>query len=608
MKDKFEGIKNSIIQYLQSEKGIQLQEDQLIIRSNAKTEHGEYGLPIFGIAKQCNLAPNVLAEELVKAVKSDYVQDMIAVNGFLNFRMSNLFWHEILNDEIVNFNPLSKGKVLVEFCSPNTNKPLHLGHIRNILLGWSVSQILNKTGYDVIRTQVVNDRGIAICKSMVAWEQYGEGATPETSGMKGDHFVGKYYVLFETKFKEEYEDFQFTDMGISVYVAHKKAEQSIPDFFKAYKNEYFNRYSKLGKKAKEVLQLWEQNDNEVRALWRKMNDWVLSGFEKTFQSLNISFHENYFESDTYELGRDIILEGVKKGWFTQREDQSVWVDLTEQGMDEKLLLRSDGTSVYMTQDIGMARMRYNKYHFDKTIYVVADEQDYHFKALFETLAKIGEPYTKGLYHLNYGMVELPSGRMKSREGTVVDADDLIDEVIAEANKNSQERGELGEMKHEDQYEIIRKIGMAALKYHLIKVQPKKKMIFDPKESVDLQGHTGPYIQNAYVRIRSIIRKIEDVKTADFKSYEAVDQEKDLLVLLLAYKDRLEEAAEKYDPSVIANYAYELAKSYHRFYHDISILRAESEVAKAFRIHLSNRVAETLAESMLLLGIEMPEKM
>ncbi|HMG14328.1 MAG TPA: arginine--tRNA ligase [Saprospiraceae bacterium] len=611
-------IKKQVADFLNILKAdLNVESDSIQIKIN-KTDHdGEFTILVFPLAKMLGLSPQELSVKLndmfAKHIENKEFSSS-PVGGFLNLRMNNEFWinrlNSFVNEDLKQLFLKTNQTVFVEFSSPNTNKPLHLGHIRNILLGWSVSKILERAGNKVIRTQVINDRGIAICKSMVAWQLFGNGVVPETAGIKGDHFVGDYYVRFETEFKAEYTEWQESLIGKNRYEELKRESESSQDFYDRYKNTYFNEVSKLGNLAKVSLLKWERHDPDTLALWNKMNGWVLNGFEVSYKNLGVSFDINYFESKTYTLGREIIREAIEKGIFYQKPDSSVWINLEDVGLDEKLVLRSDGTSVYITQDIGMANMRFNEFKFDKCIYVVADEQDYHFKVLFETIKKLKEPYAEHLYHLSYGMVELPSGKMKSREGTVVDADELIEEVISEARNNSVERGEVSELSKEEQEEIVRKIGMAALKYHIIKVHPKKRMIFDPKESVDLQGHTGPYIQNAYVRIKSIYRKLdtEVIAQSSYQDHIINTEEKELLLQLYDYKNVIQLSANSFDPSLVANFAYNLAKAFHRFYHEHSILKAENESARAFRILLSKSVGNTLQDAMELLGIEMPEQM
>jgi len=495
--------------------------------------------------------------------------------------------------------------VLVEFSSPNTNKPLHLGHIRNILLGWSMSRILEAVGNDVKRVQIVNNRGIAICKSMLAWKLFGEGETPDSANVKADHFVGHWYVRFEQEFQKEYAEWQQSDIAESLLAGSDMEDGA---FFKSYKNKYFNEYSEVGKQAKDLLLKWENEDSETLNLWRMMNGWVYRGFDETYERLQVSFDKLYYESETYLLGKEMVEQGLESGVFFKKNDGSVWVDLTDAGMDEKILLRSDGTSVYLTQDLGTAHLRYQDFGTERMIYVVADEQNYHFKVLFETLKRLDEPYAEGLYHLSYGMVDLPEGRMKSREGTVVDADDLLDEVYEEARKAAAERGEIEGLSEEKQDEIIRKISIAALKYFIIKVDPKRRMTFNPADSVDMQGQTGPYIQNAYVRIQSIMRKAGGRPDTVAGDYTLNQEERDLLTQLSEYSQLVVSAAEQYNPGLIANFCYQLAKTLHRYYHDYRILNAETETARDHRLLLIEQVSAILKNGMHLLGIEMPERM
>ncbi|MEZ5048917.1 MAG: arginine--tRNA ligase [Saprospiraceae bacterium] len=591
--------------------GVDIDDSTVIVNQTKPEFEGEFTLVMFPYSKQLSKAPQVIGNEVGTAFKSKaYIDDFNVVQGFLNLKMSNEFWIEQIHENhliIENTNDSSR-KIMVEFASPNTNKPLHLGHIRNILLGWSVSQILEKAGYEVVKTQIINDRGIAICKSMLAWQLYGEGKTPSSTDIKGDHFVGDFYVLFENKFQEEYKNWQNSSEAESLYLDNKKKEESQEVYFKGFKNDYFNQYSQLGSQAKQMLLDWESGNESVVSLWKMMNGWVYEGFEETYRRLGVEFDKLYYESDTYLLGKKVVNDGLEVGVFYKNEDGSVWIDLEDAGMDQKIVLRSDGTSVYITQDIGTAMLRYQDYKMDEMVYVVADEQDYHFQVLFETLKRLNQPYANGLHHLNYGMVDLPSGRMKSREGTVVDADDLMNEVIAEAKANTDERGELSELSAIEKTNIVEKIGLGALKYHIIKVNPKKRMIFDPAESLDMHGQTGPYIQNAFVRIQSILRKVEVKNSNDFADYLVLDIEKELVQLIMDFPFVLQNAAERLDPSEIANYSFNLAKHFHRYYHEVRILKAESESAFNFRILLCQKIAESIEESMKLLGIEMPERM
>lgn len=585
------------------------------ITGTRKEFEGDYTIVVFPFTKMARKKPAQIAEELGQYLVDsiEHLESYNVIKGFLNLVVSDTYWKQFLqkiaDQKDYGLQARNGKKAMVEFSSPNTNKPLHLGHIRNILLGWASAQLLDAAGYDVVKVQIVNDRGIAICKSMLAWQKYGEGATPTSTGTKGDHFIGSYYVLFEQKFKAEYSEWQATAEGQSLFKQKQKEGQDEAAFFKAYKNTYFNEYSQLGAAARKMLQAWEANDEATVALWKKMNGWVYEGFEQTYKNLGVSFDKLYFESNTYLLGKDIVKQGLEDKVFYQKEDGSVWADLEDAKLDHKIVLRSDGTSVYMTQDLGTAHLRYKDFGTERMVYVVADEQDYHFKVLFEILKRLGEPYAEGLHHLSYGMVDLPSGKMKSREGTVVDADDLMAEVIEEAKKGTAERGDIGSLSAEEQADVIRRIGIAALKYFIIKVNPKKRMIFDPKESVDMQGNTGPYIQNAYVRVISVLRKAAVEDTSGASEYTDIkQQEKDILSMLHAFPGSIVQAAENYDPSLIASYCYELAKAYHRFYHDLSIIRAESEAAKLFRIQLSAAVSNVLKRAMHLLGIAMPKRM
>ncbi len=611
-----EKISHAVVTAIESVYGVSVPVSEVVLQDTKKEFKGEFTVLTFPFVKSVKNAPEQIADQIGSHLLQ-HDENIVGYNvlkGFLNLELSQNALHEILRSIGSDTNywrfPSNGQSVMVEFASPNTNKPLHLGHIRNILLGWSTNKILTANGYNVIKTQVVNNRGIAICKSMLAWQLWGEGSTPEHSNVKGDHFVGNYYVLFEQKFKEEYAAWQESSEAISLLNDKKPADVSADAFFKQYKNEYFNKYSKLGAAAREMLIRWEESDPETIALWEKMNGWVYEGFDVTYAKLGVDFDKIYYESDTYLLGKSIVDKGLASQTFYKKDDGSVWIDLENQGLDQKLVLRSDGTSVYITQDLGTADIRYEEFGVKRMVYVVADEQNYHFQVLFAISKALNAPYADGLHHLSYGMVELPSGRMKSREGTVVDADDLIDEVIQEARNMAEERGEIGALDPADRDEILRKIGMGALKYFMIKVNPQKKMIFDPKESVDMQGNTGPYIQNAYVRIQSILRKSTEgtSSTIDSSTHVIEEAEKQILLLILQYREVLAQAGKDMDPSAIAAYCYQLAKAFHKFYHDCPILSAESESARLFRIQLSKIVALGLYEGMDLLGIEMPDRM
>jgi arginyl-tRNA synthetase len=595
--------------------GLDISENLLPITPTRKEFQGDFTVVTFPLTKLAKKKPDIIGEELglILVKNLPEIDSFNVIQGFLNLSFVPSFWNAFVlslqDNPTFGELPANGERVLVEFSSPNTNKPLHLGHIRNILIGWSVSKILKAAGFDVFNVQIINDRGIAICKSMLARKIWGADKTPENTGIKGDFFVGSYYVLFEQKFQEEYATWQLTAEAREVFESKKKDDQSEVAFFKSYKDLYFNAYSELGKQAAEMLRNWEAGEEETIATWSQMNQWVYAGFDYTYQLLGVHFDKLYYESETYLLGKDIVQAGIEKSVFYKEADGSVWIDLTDVKLDKKVVLRKDGTSVYITQDLGTAELRYDDFKANKMIYVVADEQNYHFQVLFEIAKKLKVPFAEGLHHLSYGMVDLPTGKMKSREGTVVDADDLIAEVVLEARKNSEERGVLADLTDAERSEIIRKIGLAALKYFIIKVQPQKRMTFDPKESVDMQGQTGPYIQNAFVRIQSVLRKAGDFDANIAENYiEFVLEEREIIQQLYQYPSVIEESALQYDPSAIANYAYALAKNYHRFYHEHSILKADDLAVRSFRLCMSKAVGSVLNHSMNLLGIEMPDKM
>ncbi len=595
--------------------GLDISDNLLPITPTRKEFQGDFTVVTFPLTKLSKKKPEIIGEELGQLLVRDFSElaSFNVIQGFLNLSLVPSFWNSFVlslqDNPSFGELPANGEQVLVEFSSPNTNKPLHLGHIRNILIGWSVSKILKAAGFDVFRVQIINDRGIAICKSMLARKIWGADKTPQNTGIKGDFFVGSYYVLFEQKFQEEYAAWQLTAEAKGIFDAKKKEDQSEVAFFKSYKDLYFNAYSELGKQAAEMLRNWEAGEEETIAIWSQMNQWVYAGFDYTYRLMGVHFDKLYYESETYLLGKDIVQEGIEKSVFYKEADGSVWIDLTDVKLDKKVVLRKDGTSVYITQDLGTAELRYNDFKASKMIYVVADEQNYHFQVLFEIAKKLKVPYAEGLHHLSYGMVDLPTGKMKSREGRVVDADDLIAEVVLEARKNSEERGVLADLTDVERSEIIRKIGLAALKYFIIKVQPQKRMTFDPKESVDMQGQTGPYIQNAFVRIQSVLRKAGDFDASIAGNYlEFVLEEREIIQQLYQYPNVIEESALQYDPSAIANFAYALAKNYHRFYHEHSILKADDLAVRSFRLCMSKAVGSVLNHSMNLLGIEMPDKM
>lgn len=606
-------LTDHIKQLLNEEFSLDVHSGDILINATRPEFEGQYTLVVFPLAGRMKLPPPLAAEKIGALLVEKYrITAYNVVKGFLNLTLEPGLWKELLQTIIMGDSygqVQSKNEtILVEFSSPNTNKPLHLGHIRNILLGWSMYEILSAAGYNVVRTQIINDRGIAICKSMLAWEKWGNGATPDSTAKKGDHFVGDFYVLFETEFRKEYMQWQESEAGQNAYQTGGGKEETSEAFFARYKNHYFNTQSPLGGEARKMLIQWEQNDPYVIELWRRMNQWVYDGFDETYRRLGVRFDHVYYESVTYLLGKSIVQMGLEQGKFYEKEDGSVWVDLVDQGMDQKILQRSDGTSVYITQDLGTAEQRYEDYHADRMVYVVADEQNYHFEVLFTISRLLKRPYAEGMHHLSYGMVELPDGKMKSREGTVVDADDLMDEVREEARMIAMEKGEINNLPDGEREDIIEKIGMAALKYHMIRVQPQRRMVFDPEESVDMQGQTGPYIQNAYVRIQSILRKKDMKVVNDYSIYMPSSHEMDILVQLSEYPLEIERAADGYDPSIIANFTYKLAKLYHKFYNEHRVLSAESDEARGFRLALSEGVAKVLAHSMNLLGIQMPHKM
>ncbi|HVS91717.1 MAG TPA: arginine--tRNA ligase [Mucilaginibacter sp.] len=561
------------------------------LQETRKEFEGQVTLVTFPFTKFSRKSPEQTGTEIGEFLK-DEVEEISAFNvikGFLNISLSDAYWlgkfySEILADDFAQFKPNGK-KVMVEYSSPNTNKPLHLGHVRNNLLGYSVATILQAAGYEVIKANLVNDRGIHICKSMLAWQKWGNGETPESSGLKGDHLVGKYYVLFDKEYKRQIDELK------SFGQTEEEAKKNAP----------------IIKEAQEMLQQWEAGNEQVIELWKTMNLWVYAGFAETYKRLGVDFDKYYYESNTYLLGKDIVDEGLKKGVFFKKDDGSVWIDLTADGLDQKLLLRSDGTSVYMTQDLGTAQLKYDDFQMDDSIYVVGNEQDYHFKVLFLILEKMGKAWAKGLYHLSYGMVDLPSGKMKSREGTVVDADDLIDEMEQTAQARTEELGKVEELTETEKQDLYHIIGMGALKYFLLKVDPKKRLLFDPNESVDFQGHTGPFIQYTHARIKSVLSRGSKVLSEE-KSESLFPAERELILLLNQFPPVIEQAARDHNPAIIANYVYEVAKGYNKFYHEHSILQAEDEVKKLFRLQLSAASAKIIREGMRLLGIEVPERM
>ena len=585
--------------------GQQIDEKQVQLQKTKKEFEGHLTLVVFPFVRLARKKPEEVAQEIGEQLQqTDIVASFNVVKGFLNLVIAPKAWIELLADidaaDKYGFVPVTDQSplMMIEYSSPNTNKPLHLGHVRNNLLGWSLAQLEEANGNRVVKTNIVNDRGIHICKSMLAWVKYGNGETPETSGKKGDHLIGDYYVAFDKHYREEVKELQARYMaeGLNEEEAKAKAEQEAP----------------LIKEAHEMLVKWEQGDAEVRALWEKMNSWVYAGFDETYKALGVSFDKIYYESNTYLVGRKKVEEGLEKNLFIRKADNSVWADLTAEGLDQKLLLRSDGTSVYMTQDIGTAEMRFNDYPIDKMVYVVGNEQNYHFQVLSILLDKLGFEWGKSLVHFSYGMVELPNGKMKSREGTVVDADDLIAEMKRQARQTIDAAGKFGERTEEEKDEVARIVGLGALKYFLLKVDARKNMLFNPAESIDFNGNTGPFIQYTYARIRSILRKAEAEQmqvSCNFAATPEISTKEEAVVQHLSdFASVVRQAGEEFAPNAIANYCYELAKEYNQFYHDYKVLGETDENNRQFRLVLSRNVAKVLRLGMGLLGIEMPERM
>ena len=586
--------------------GQEVPEKMVQLQKTKKEFEGNLTLVVFPFLKISRKKPDETAREIGEYIKQncEAIADFNAVGGFLNLVIDKKAWLALLNEMNLNEKfgekPVTEASplVMIEYSSPNTNKPLHLGHVRNNLLGWSLAQIMEANGNRVVKTNIVNDRGIHICKSMLAWLKFGNGETPETSGKKGDHLIGDYYVAFDKHYRAEVAELKakYVAEGMDEEQAEKKAKEESP----------------LIKEAHEMLVKWEQNDPEVRALWKKMNDWVYAGFDETYKALGVGFDKIYYESNTYLVGKKKVEEGLAKGLFFRKDDNSVWADLTDEGLDQKLLLRSDGTSVYMTQDIGTAEMRFNDFPIDKMIYVVGNEQNYHFQVLSILLDRLGFKWGKELVHFSYGMVELPNGKMKSREGTVVDADDLIAAMVADAKQTSEELGKFKDMSEEERNEIARIVGLGALTYFILKVDARKNMLFNPEESIDFNGNTGPFIQYTYARIRSILRKAQaegiSIPATLAGTMPLNEKEIELIQKLNEFGAAVEQAGKDYSPSGIANYCYELTKAFNQFYHDYSILGADTEEEKVVRLVLAQNVGKTLKNGMALLGIEVPERM
>ena len=571
--------------------------EQLQFQKTRSEFEGQWTLVAFPLLKISRKNPEATAQEIGAYLQEhcSLVEGIQIVKGFLNLSIAPAAWVEDFNairsDKTFGHKQATADApfVMVEYSSPNTNKPLHLGHVRNNLLGYSIARILEASGNRVFKTNIVNDRGIHICKSMLAWQRWGNGATPESTGKKGDHLIGDFYVLFDKHYKAE----------LTALMNEGKTKEEA------------EAASPLMADARAMLRRWEDGDEEIRSLWSMMNSWVYAGFDETYKRMGVSFDEIYYESETYLLGKEEVLRGLKEGKFVQDPDGSVWADFTDEGLDRKILLRSDGTSVYITQDIGTAKMRFDKHPIDKMVYVVGNEQEYHFKVLSLLLDRLGYAFGKGLVHFSYGMVELPDGKMKSREGTVVDADDLMDEMVATARAIAEEQGKGKDMPAEEAAEVARRVGLGSLKYFILKVDPRKNMTFNPKESIDFNGNTGSFIQYTYARIRSLLRKAEELGIAlpaTFAGLTISTKEQELIAKVAEYADIVEEAARTYSPAVIANYVYDLVKEYNQFYHEFSILKEENEELRAFRLALSDVVARTIASGFSLLGIEMPERM
>lgn len=573
--------------------GAEVAAESIVPSTTKKEFEGNLTIVVFPFLKASHKRPEDTAQEIGEylVANCEAVEKFNVIKGFLNITIKPSFWTSVLQSveatENFGFKPVTDDSrlVMIEYSSPNTNKPLHLGHVRNNLLGFSLAKIMEANGNKVVKTNIVNDRGIHICKSMLAWLKWGDGITPEKAGKKGDHLIGDFYVAFDKHYKEELQ--QLMDGGMT----KEEAEAN----------------STLMKEARTMLKKWEDGDEEVRSLWRTMNEWVYAGFDETYARMGVSFDKIYYESNTYLEGKEKVLEGLEKGIFYRKDDNSVWADLTADGLDQKLLLRTDGTSVYMTQDIGTAKLRFQDYPIDQMIYVVGNEQNYHFQVLSLLLDKLGFSWGKDLIHFSYGMVELPNGKMKSREGTVVDADELMDEMIATARKMSE--GRLKGVPEEEMDDVYRIIGLGALKYFILKVDPRKNMLFNPQESIDFNGNTGPFVQYTYARIRSVLRKSDEADAAtDITAYEPNEKEIEIIQRIADFPSVVSEAGRTYSPALIANYVFELAKGYNQFYHDYSILKEENGVARAFRLHLSRTVADIIRRGFSLLGVEVPERM
>ena len=579
--------------YAQNPIAIGFQESELTINTTKPEFEGDYTLVLFSFVKQLKMSPEQLGNEIGGAIVKANPEIFTAYNvikGFLNLTISDKYWLEFLqsNYSDIRFGskPANGKKVMVEYSSPNTNKPIHLGHLRNNFLGWSIAEVLKESGYDTIKSCIINDRGIHICKSMIAWQQFADGATPQSTNSKGDHFVGEYYVRFNDEYKKQVQELIVGGMK------KEEAEKEAP----------------IMKGTQQMLLDWENGKPDVIELWKKMNNWVYAGFDVTYKRIGSDFQKMYYESETYLPGKKFVEEGLKQGVFFKKEDGSVWIDLSAEGLDEKLVLRKDGTSVYITQDLGLAQQKYEEFQYDQSIYVIADEQNYHMKVLKFILQKLGKPYADGIFHLSYGMVELPTGRMKSREGTVVDADDMIEEMVNVARKKTEELGKVNDFTETELIALYDIIALGALKFFLLRVDPKKRMVFNPEESIDFHGFTGPFVQYTHARIKSILRKQSGVGSQESGVGSLLKLEKDLIISLEQYPAVIEQAVAEHNPSVIAIYVFNLAKSFNTFYTEHSVMNAESEEKKQLRLQLSEMTANVIAAGMRLLGIKVPERM
>ena len=590
-------IKSLVQAALREQYGYSATEKELTINSTKPEFEGDYTIVLFGLVKQLKKSPEQLGEELGRALLDKHGNLFTSYNvikGFLNLGIADSYWSKVLDDHYQNplfgTRPSNGQRVMVEYSSPNTNKPLHLGHLRNIFLGWSIAEILKHSGYDLVKSCIVNDRGIHICKSMIAWQRFANGATPASTGTKGDHFVGEYYVKFNDAYKAEVDEL------VSQGMEKDRAEKEAP----------------IMKATQQMLLDWEAGKPEVMELWQTMNGWVYDGFDLTYKRIGADFQKMYYESNTYLLGKQFVEEGLQSGVFFKKEDGSVWIDLTADGLDEKLVLRKDGTSVYITQDLGLAQQKYEEFRYDQSIYVIADEQNYHMKVLKLILQKLGKPYADGIHHLSYGMVELPSGRMKSREGTVVDADDIVEEMVNVARAKTEELGKVKDFTEAELRDLYEIIALGALKFFLLRVDPKKKMIFNPEESIDFHGFTGPFVQYTHARIKSVLRKAAEAGTSPGTALPAnsplLKLERELIILLEQYPVILEQAVTEHNPSVIAIYVFNLAKTFNTFYTEHSVMSAESAEKKQLRLRLAAMTAQVIAAGMGMLGIRVPERM